>query len=148
MLLLRLTALSAAAALTIAAAAFGSLTPSTYRAQANAICAHSNDQRFAVADPSPSSEAQWAKLYADTLAIARSQYNALHVLKPPTALIAAHKRALWADWYVLGAFTKIVKLPGGGARHDQATWAAWSTYATLYYRESQAWGAVGSTACQ
>ena len=148
MLLLRLTALSAAAALTLAAAAFGSLTPSAYRAQATAICSHAIDQVVAAGRPSTSTDAQNAKLYADTLAITRTEYNALHLLKPPAALVAAHGRALWAEWYVLGAFAKIVKLPGGGTGHDQATRAAWSNYMTLFGREGQAWAALGLTRCE
>jgi hypothetical protein len=143
---LRLTVLFTAAALMLAGAAFSTLTPSAYRAQANAACAKAKAQASALGTQENPSAAEFEKYSAASLVIGQRKYVALRALQPPASLLAAHDRALWFLWKELAIdvkrieqlqagmnLTKVLKEPSNGFE--------------LVLDESKAWGAAGVQVC-
>lgn len=150
MTFLRLTSLFAAAALALAATAFGALTPSDYRAQANAACAKANAQMKALGLGKPvvnPTAAETAKSTAAGLAIGQQAYTSLRALQPPALLAAAHNRALWLLWKELALVTKDVEQMQAGADPIKVITATGMTGLKLALREAAAWGAAGVAVC-
>jgi hypothetical protein len=145
---LGLTALFAAAALALAAAALGALSPSDYRAQASAACAKANKQGKALGlDQPKTSAAEVEKSVAAALAINRQRYATLRALQPPASLAAAHRRAL-------GIVAQEISLVAGEVKQMQAGTAPFTVLAKsgatglrLLIREASAWGAAGVAVC-
>jgi hypothetical protein len=147
MRLVGLTTLIVAASLALAAAAPGALTPSAYQAQANAICDQALNQDVALSRAGMTTAAQKTAYYTGLVRVFDGEYKALLALDPPASLAAAHRKALWADWYWLRALSKVAKLPAGGTVHDAASNAAWVSYSELYKQKSKAWAAAGAHHC-
>ena len=138
------TALLVAASLAIAAAASGALTPSAYRAQANAICQKALDDDATLARAGTHTAAQQATYLTGLVRVFNAEYTALSALQPPASLVAAHRKALWADWYWLRSLAAVAKVPGTMYTPGNP---AWTTYYKLYAKKSKAWAATGATAC-
>jgi hypothetical protein len=139
--------LAAAAALACiaAGATAAALSPSAYRAQANAICQHAKAQ--VVALPHPKTHRQVGVYLESSLPIVRGEYTKLHGLDVPPALQAAHAQAL-------AAFTKEVDLLAGvvaqihrGADPVRAFAAIDAREVALGKVEDAGWRKAGVTAC-
>ena len=142
-----LTALVAAAALALAAAAFGALTPSAYRAQANAACAKAGKQRKALGQLENATNPEIVKWVAAGLVISRQQYATLHALQPPASLAAAHQRALGFEAQELAIVEGELKQMNAGADPVKVMNKVGFTGLRLYGRELSAWAAAGVRVC-
>jgi len=144
---LGLTALFAAVALALAATAFGALTPSAYRAQANAACANANKQRKALGNLENASNPAIVKWVAAGLVISRREHATLQALQPPASLAAAHRRALGFQAQELAIVEGELKQMHAGA--DPVKVMGKNTLAglRLYGHELSAWAAAGLHVC-
>jgi hypothetical protein len=148
MRVVRLVAVCAAAALVSAAAASAALSPSAYRAQANAVCAKTKAQQNALGQLQgnpPTSDA--VKYVATSLQYTQQEYTALYALQPPSSLVAAHRTALW-DLWKLNAFTSdALKQMQSGTDWQTALDAHGATKLQLLGDLYKAWAAAGLTVC-
>lgn len=144
---LGLTALVAATALALAAAAFGALSPSAYRAQANAACAKAKKQTKALGQLENPSAAAIEKQIAAALAISRQEYATLRALQPPASLAAAHRRALGLHAQGLAIVEGELKQMQAGADPIKVIDKSGPTSLRLLGRELSAWAAAGVTVC-
>ena len=144
---LGLTALFAAAALAPAAAAVGALSPSAYRAQANAACAKANKQRKALGQLETASSPEIVKWVAAGLVISRQTYATLRALRPPASLAAAHRRALGLEAQEIAIVAGELKQMQAGADPDKVMAKSGLTALRLYGREVSAWAAAGVAVC-
>jgi hypothetical protein len=144
---------AAAAALVVSAAAFGALSPSEYRKQANAACATANAQMKALATTknvavgAAAGEALVHRMEIANLAIAKQEYAALSALQPPASLLADHRRALrgMRKWVELQ--TTIVNQIESGANPKKAEGAFLSYVFHQYGAVLQAWADAGVRVC-
>ena len=141
-------AVCAAAALVSAAAASAALSPSAYRAQANAICAKTKAQQNALGqlkgNPPTADVVKWV---AAGLEYTQQEYVALYALQPPSSLVAAHRTALW-DMWKLNAFTaEALKQIQSGTNWATALDAHGATKLQLLMGWYKAWGSAAVTVC-
>ncbi len=145
---LRLASLLAAAALAFAAAASATLTPSAYRAHANAACAKAHAQLNSLGQLSVrSTNADFAKLLAAAVAISWQEYTSLRALHPPASVLAPHRRALWAIWHINVAAADELKQVQGGTDWKMVAMAGGSSTDSLNSELHDAWTAAGATVC-
>lgn len=145
MTFLRLTSLSAAAALVLASAALAALTPRDYRAQANAACAKANAQSTALGRAT--TNAQFVKLMVAGLAIGRQKYTSLRALHPPSSLAVANDRALGLLRKELAFLATETKQMQAGADPLEVINTTGPKGVEMALREAAAWSAAGVAVC-
>ena len=145
---LRLAVLFAAAALACATVASGALTPSAYRAHANAVCAKSHAQLKSLGQLSMSStNADFAKVLGAAVTIAWQEYASLRALHPPASLVSSHRRALWAIWHLNVAAADELRQVQGGTDWLTVAMTGGSSTDSLNREMRDAWTAAGVTVC-
>jgi hypothetical protein len=146
--LFRPAALLAVAALASAGVASAALSPNVYRAQANAACARAATQLNALPNTQSSDYAGMAKELPAAVTIWTQEYTALRALQPPSALVSAHRHALWARWESLSGAVNAVKQLNSGANPETAINAWRAKLIGLTMAEAMAWKMAGVTTCE
>ncbi len=140
-------ALCAVAALVSAVSSSAALSPSAYRAQANAACAKTKATEKALGVmPGNATNAQVETYTAALLQASWLEYTTLDALQPPASLVAAHRTALWALW-------KMNNLNAAALKQMQAG-TDWVTALNSHGKKLQllmdwykAWGTAGVKVC-
>jgi len=135
------------AALVLSADASAALTPSQYRARANAICATLNAEIQALGQPKSETSAGVADWMSTGVGYGRQAYAALWALHPPASLVAPHRRALWALWRILALDDEAAKQMRAGADPSKTVMGIGSKDDALFNSETAAWRAAGVTVC-
>jgi hypothetical protein len=148
MTVLRPAPILALVVLLSAGVASAALSPSDYRAKANAACAQAQAQLKALPNAQSSDYAAMAKELPAAVTIWTQEYTALQALKPPPALLSAHRHALWARWDSLSGAMNAVKQLNSGANPETAINAWRAKLIGLTMAEAFAWKTAGVSTCE
>lgn len=144
-----LTMLVALVALVSAVAATSALSPTTYRAQANAICARFH--RLEHAQDGQTSTLPLRKFYEQILgraiALNQQRYAAVDTLDPPASLAAAHSRVLVAIARETALFQEVLARVRTAADPNRVMSASLRPELTLVAQEVRVWVAIGAKTC-
>jgi hypothetical protein len=121
------------------------LTPTEYRARANAICANANAQSTALGQATTSE--QITSNTAAGLAIGRQKYPSLSALQPPPELAADQEQALGYLSQEIDLVANEVKQMEAGTDPVTAIDATGPAGLQLVRNEDAAWGTAGLASC-